>query len=78
MKAIIVEDERLSIIELRNALAEVTPRIEVAAVARSVDEAALGPGYVSAGIIGQHRIMVNVNRSYLEDASLILDGIRVL
>ncbi len=42
MKAIIVEDERLSIIELRNALAEVTPRIEVAAVARSVDEAATG------------------------------------
>lgn len=45
---------------------------------RSTDDAALGPGYVSAGIIGQHRIMVNVNRSYLEDASLILDGIRVL
>lgn len=45
---------------------------------RSVDDAALGPGYVSAGIIGQHRIMVNVNHSYLKDASLILEGIRVL
>ena len=45
---------------------------------RSVDEEELGPGYVSAGIIGQHRIMVNVNHSYLEDASLVLDGIRIL
>lgn len=40
MKAIIVEDERLSILELRHALSEVTPRIDVVAVARSVDEAA--------------------------------------
>ena len=39
MKAIIVEDERLSIIELRNALAEITPRIEVSATAQSVGEA---------------------------------------
>ena len=39
MKAIIVEDERLSILELRHALTEVSPPIEVTAVARSVDEA---------------------------------------
>ncbi len=39
MKTIIVEDEPLSTDELRNCLKEVAPRIEVAAVARSVKEA---------------------------------------
>lgn len=39
MKAIIIEDESLSIAELRNTLAEVAPHIEVAATAASVAEA---------------------------------------
>jgi len=40
MKAIIIEDEPLSIAELRNTLAEVAPHIEVVATATSVAEAA--------------------------------------
>lgn len=40
MKAIIIEDEPLSIAELRNTLAEVAPHIEVVATASSVAEAA--------------------------------------
>ena len=39
MKAIIIEDEPLSIAELTNTLAEVAPHIEVAATAASVAEA---------------------------------------
>lgn len=40
MKAIIIEDEPLSVAELRNTLAEVAPYIEVVATAASVAEAA--------------------------------------
>lgn len=40
MKAIIIEDEPLSVAELRNSLAEVAPHIEVVATASSVAEAA--------------------------------------
>lgn len=40
MKAIIIEDEPLSIAELRTSLAEVAPQIEVVATASSVVEAA--------------------------------------
>lgn len=40
MKAIIIEDEPLSVAELRNTLAEVAPHIEIAATASSVAEAA--------------------------------------
>ena len=40
MKAIIIEDEPLSVTELRNTLAEVAPHIEVVATASSVAEAA--------------------------------------
>lgn len=40
MKAIIIEDEPLSVAELRNALAEVAPQIEIVATASSVTEAA--------------------------------------
>ena len=39
MKAIIIEDEPLSVAELRNTLAEVAPHIEVVATAQSVAEA---------------------------------------
>lgn len=40
MRAIIIEDEPLSVAELRNALAQVAPSIEVVATAASVAEAA--------------------------------------
>ncbi len=40
MKAIIIEDEPLSVTELRTSLAEVAPQIEVVATATSVAEAA--------------------------------------
>lgn len=39
MKAIIIEDEPLSVAELRNTLAEVAPHIEIVATAQSVAEA---------------------------------------
>lgn len=39
MKAIIIEDEPLSVLELRTTLAEVAPQIEVVATASSVGEA---------------------------------------
>ena len=40
MRAIIIEDEPLSVAELRTTLAEVAPQIEVVATASSVAEAA--------------------------------------
>lgn len=41
MRAIIIEDEPLSVAELRTTLAEVAPQIEVVATASSVAEAPL-------------------------------------
>ena len=46
MRAIIIEDEPLSAAELRTALGEVAPQIEVVATARSVAEAAVVIGSV--------------------------------
>lgn len=51
MKAIIIEDEPLSVAELRNSLAEVAPNIEVVATAASVAEAADVVGRVGHDLI---------------------------
>lgn len=51
MKAIIIEDEPLSVSELRNTLAEVAPHIEVVATAASVAEAVEITGRVDHDLI---------------------------
>ena len=51
MKAIIIEDEPLSAVELRTSLAEVAPYIEVVATASSVAEAAETVGRVEHDLI---------------------------
>lgn len=51
MKAIIIEDEPLSVAELRTTLAEVAPQIEVVATAASVAEAAKVIAGVSHNLI---------------------------
>ena len=61
MRAIIIEDEPLSVAELRTTLAEVAPQIEVVATASSVAEAAA----VIAGV-GHDLIFMDI---HLEDGS---------
>lgn len=61
MRAIIIEDEPLSVAELRTTLAEVAPQIEVVATASSVAEAAA----VIAGV-GHDLIFMDI---YLGDGS---------
>ena len=56
MRAIIIEDEPLSVAELRTTLAEVAPQIEVVATASSVAEAAA----VIAGV-GHDLIFMDIN-----------------
>ena len=53
MRAIIIEDEPLSVAELRTTLAEVAPQIEVVATASSVAEAAA----VIAGVGHDHLVV---------------------